>query len=75
MQTERAQRLRNLLYRSEELFPYHSKGGEYVINEDIRKQLADVGLDVSEMISRFMDSEEMFLKYFRKQWIFVIKQA
>lgn len=35
-----------------------------MINEDIRKQLADVGLDVSEMISRFMDSEEMFLRFF-----------
>lgn len=35
-----------------------------MINEEIRKRLADVGLDVSEMISRFMDSEEMFLRFF-----------
>lgn len=37
-----------------------------MITEEIRAELAEVGLDCGEMISRFMDSEEMFLKFFRK---------
>ena len=37
-----------------------------MISEEIRRRLADVGLDTDEMTARFMDSEEMFLKYFRK---------
>lgn len=37
-----------------------------MITDEIRAELAEVGLDCSEMTSRFMDSEEMFLKYFRK---------
>lgn len=37
-----------------------------MINEEIRAELAEVGLDCGEMISRFMDSEDMFLRYFKK---------
>lgn len=37
-----------------------------MISEEIRAELRDVGLDTDEMISRFMDSEEMFLRYFVK---------
>ncbi|MBQ8170625.1 MAG: Hpt domain-containing protein [Oscillospiraceae bacterium] len=33
---------------------------------EIRSALSEVGLDCTEMVERFMDSEEMFLKYFKK---------
>lgn len=35
-----------------------------MISDSIRNRLYDAGLDCVEMVSRFMDSEEMFLKYF-----------
>ncbi len=37
-----------------------------MITSEIRSELAEVGLDCSEMIEKFMDSEAMFLKYFKK---------
>ena len=37
-----------------------------MLTADIRSELAEVGLDCTEMIGKFMDSEEMFLKYFKK---------
>lgn len=37
-----------------------------MISEDIRRELADVGLDAGEMIARFMDSEDMFRRFFGK---------
>ena len=45
---------------------YYIKGVNTMINDEICTELAEVGLDCGEMISRFMDSEDMFLKYFRK---------
>ncbi len=37
-----------------------------MITSEIRSELAEVGLDCAEMIEKFMDSEAMFLKYFKK---------
>lgn len=37
-----------------------------MLTADIRSELAEAGLDCTEMIERFMDSEEMFLRYFKK---------
>lgn len=37
-----------------------------MLTTEIRLRLDEVGLDVSEMVDKFMNSEEMFLKYFRK---------
>ncbi len=37
-----------------------------MITTEIRAELADVGLDCTEMIEKFMDSEAMFLKFFHK---------
>lgn len=37
-----------------------------MISEELKRELADVGLDTEEMIARFMDSEDMFRKYFLK---------
>ncbi len=37
-----------------------------MFSHEIRAQLSAVGLDCAEMIEKFMDSEEMFLKYFKK---------
>ncbi len=37
-----------------------------MLTNEIRSELAEVGLDCTEMIEKFMDSEEMFLKYFKK---------
>ncbi len=37
-----------------------------MIASEIRDELIEVGLDVTEMIEKFMDSEEMFLKYLKK---------
>lgn len=37
-----------------------------MISEEVKRELADIGLDTEEMISRFMDSEDMFRKYFLK---------
>ncbi len=36
-----------------------------MINEQIRLALLDVGLDTDTQISRFMDSEEMFVKFYK----------
>ncbi len=36
-----------------------------MIDEQIRLALRDVGLDADAQISRFMDSEEMFVKYYK----------
>ncbi len=36
-----------------------------MIDGKIRSALRDVGLDAGEQISRFMDSEEKFVKYFK----------
>lgn len=36
------------------------------MNHEICAELSKVGLNCSEMIHKFMDSEEMFLKYFKK---------
>ncbi len=41
-------------------------GGGFMLTPEIRSRLAEAGLDCTEMIGRFMDSEEMFLKYFKK---------
>ena len=35
-----------------------------MIDEGIRSDLAQVGVDYAEMVSRFMDREEMFVRYF-----------
>lgn len=37
-----------------------------MLTPEIRSRLAEAGLDCTEMIGRFMDNEEMFLKYFKK---------
>ncbi len=37
-----------------------------MITVEIRSEFTEVGLDCTEMIERFMDSEDMFLKYYRK---------
>lgn len=37
-----------------------------MLTTEIRSELLAVGLDCTEMIERFMDSEEMFLKFFKK---------
>ena len=37
-----------------------------MINNEIRAELSEVGLDCTEMIEKFMDSEAMFLKFFKK---------
>ncbi len=37
-----------------------------MLNHEICAELSAVGLNCSEMINKFMDSEEMFLKYFKK---------
>ncbi|MGN1120565.1 MAG: Hpt domain-containing protein [Oscillospiraceae bacterium] len=37
-----------------------------MISEEVRRALADVGLDTEEMTARFMDNEAMFVKYFLK---------
>jgi len=37
-----------------------------MLHTDIRSELSEVGLDCTEMIEKFMDSEEMFLKFFKK---------
>lgn len=37
-----------------------------MISEEIRRELRDVGLDVDEQTARFMDDEDMFIKYFHK---------
>lgn len=37
-----------------------------MLTAEIRSELAKAGLDCTEMIEKFMDSEEMFLKYFMK---------
>ena len=37
-----------------------------MLNHEICADLSAVGLNCSEMIQKFMDSEEMFLKYFKK---------
>lgn len=37
-----------------------------MISEEARKALASVGLDVDETIARFMDSEDMFRRFFGK---------
>lgn len=37
-----------------------------MISYEIRAELSETGLDCTEMIRKFMDSEEMFLKYFKK---------
>ena len=34
-----------------------------MLHTDIRSELSEVGLDCTEMIEKFMDSEEMFLKF------------
>jgi HPt (histidine-containing phosphotransfer) domain-containing protein len=36
-----------------------------MISEEIRAELREVGLNTDDMISRFLDSEEKFLKYFK----------
>lgn len=36
-----------------------------MLNNEICAELSSVGLNCSEMIQKFMDSEEMFLKYFK----------
>ncbi|MBE6901792.1 MAG: Hpt domain-containing protein [Ruminococcaceae bacterium] len=41
-------------------------GGIKMLHTDIRSELSEVGLDCTEMIEKFMDSEEMFLKFFKK---------
>lgn len=41
--------------------------GEYImLNAEIRSELSEVGLDCTEMVEKFMDSEAMFLKFFKK---------
>ena len=42
------------------------KRGVAMITGEIRSEFTEVGLDCTEMIERFMDSEDMFLKYYRK---------
>lgn len=37
-----------------------------MLTAEIRSELAEAGLDCTEMIEKFMDSEAMFLKYFKK---------
>lgn len=37
-----------------------------MISEEIRGELLAVGLDTDAMIEKFMDSEDMFRKYYRK---------
>ena len=37
-----------------------------MLNSEIRSELSDVGLDCTEMVEKFMDSEAMFLKFFKK---------
>ncbi len=37
-----------------------------MITQDIKNELYTVGLDCKEMIEKFMDSEQMFLKFFKK---------
>ncbi len=37
-----------------------------MLNHEICAELSSAGLNCSEMIHKFMDSEEMFLKYFKK---------
>ncbi len=37
-----------------------------MLTTEIRSELAGAGLDCTEMIGKFMDSEEMFLKFLKK---------
>ena len=37
-----------------------------MLNTEIRAELSEVGLDCTEMVEKFMDSEAMFLKFFKK---------
>ncbi len=37
-----------------------------MLNTEIRSELSEVGLDCTEMVEKFMDSEAMFLKFFKK---------
>ena len=37
-----------------------------MLTAEIRSELAEAGLDCTEMIEKFMDSETMFLKFFKK---------
>ncbi len=37
-----------------------------MITDEIRSELTEVGLDCTAMVEKFLDSEAMFLKYFRK---------
>lgn len=37
-----------------------------MLNHEICAELSAVGLNCAEMVQKFMDSEEMFLKYFKK---------
>ena len=37
-----------------------------MISKEIREALYKVGLDCTEMIEKFMDSEQMFIKFFKK---------
>lgn len=41
------------------------RGRIIMIDEQIRLALLDVGLDADTQISRFMDSEEMFVKFYK----------
>ena len=40
-----------------------------MLHTDIRSELSEVGLDCTEMIEKFMDSEAMFLKFFKKFFV------
>lgn len=37
-----------------------------MITSEIRSLFTEIGLDCTEMVEKFMDNEEMFLKYFKK---------
>lgn len=37
-----------------------------MLSQEIREELAAVGLDCTEMVAKFMDSEQMFLKFYKK---------
>lgn len=44
----------------------NTKGDGQMIGEQARHALAEVGLDVDEAVARFMDSEDMFRRFFAK---------
>ena len=37
-----------------------------MVSAEIQNDMAQIGLDYSAAVARFMDSEEMFLKYFKR---------